>query len=187
MSNTQAAGQAPVVDEAALAEMHRLIFDAPIAELAENQGITIDEAVALRVEKNLEAAPIPMEVSVRPIAPQGKVIGFASINFGGVVVDDFKIVDGANGLFVGMPSKPAPGTRSGYRATVRVADRELQDQMNAAAAQAYTLAVEKLVARADAVRPPSIREQMDKAGQAAEKKNTSRTPPAKGKEGREDR
>ena len=182
MSNTQAAGQAPVVDEAALAEMHRLIFDAPIAELAENQGITIDEAVALRVEKNLEAAPIPMEVSVRPIAPQGKVI-----DFGGVVVDDFKIVDGANGLFVGMPSKPAPGTRSGYRATVRVADRELQDQMNAAAAQAYTLAVEKLVARADAVRPPSIREQMDKAEQAAGKKNASRTPPAKGKEGREDR
>ena len=186
MSNTQAAGQAPVVDEAALAEMHRLIFDAPIAELAENQGITIDEAVALRVEKNLEAATA-MEVSVRPIAPQGKVIGFASINFGGVVVDDFKIVDGANGLFVGMPSKPAPGTRSGYRATVRVADRELQDQMNAAAAQAYTLAVEKLVARADAVRPPSIREQMDKAEQAAGKKNASRTPPAKGKEGREDR
>ena len=186
MSNTQAAGQAPVVDEAALAEMHRLIFDAPIAELAENQGITIDEAVALRVEKNLEAAT-SMEVSVRPIAPQGKVIGFASINFGGVVVDDFKIVDGANGLFVGMPSKPAPGTRSGYRATVRVADRELQDQMNAAAAQAYTLAVEKLVARADAVRPPSIREQMDKAEQAAGKKNASRTPPSKGKEGREDR
>ena len=186
MSNMQAAGQTPTVDEAALAELHRLIFDAPIAELAENQGITIDEAVALRVEKNLEAAT-SMEVSVRPIAPQGKVIGFASINFGGVVVDDFKIVDGANGLFVGMPSKPAPGTRSGYRATVRVADRELQDQMNAAAAQAYTLAVEKLVARADAVRPPSIREQMDKAEQAAGKKNASRTPPAKGKEGREDR
>ena len=56
MSKTQAAGQAPAVDEAALEEMHRLIFEAPIAELAESQGITIDEAVALRVEKNLEAA-----------------------------------------------------------------------------------------------------------------------------------
>lgn len=187
MSNTQAAGQAPAMDEAALAELHRLIFDAPIAELAESQGITIDEAVALRVEKNLEAAPVAMEVSVRPIAPQGKVIGFASIDFGSVVVDDFKIVNGANGLFVGMPSKPAPGTRTGYRATVRVTDRELQEQMNAAAAQAYTLAVEKLVARADAVRPAPIREQMDKAEQAAEKKNASRTPPAKSKENRGDR
>ena len=115
------------------------------------------------------------------------MIGFASINFGGVVVDDFKIVDGANGLFVGMPSKPAPGTRSGYRATVRVTNRELQEKINTVAAQAYSLAVEKLVARADAVRPPPIREQMDKAEQAAEKKNASRTPPAKGKEGREDR
>ena len=186
MSKTQAAGQAPAVDEAALEEMRRLIFEAPIKELAESQGISIDEAVALRVEKNLEAAT-SMEVSVRPIAPQGKVIGFASISFGGVVVDDFKIVDGANGLFVGMPSKPAPGTRTGYRATVRVTDRALQEKMNEAAAQAYTQAVEKLVARADAVRPPSIREQMDKAEQAAEKKNASRPAPAKGKEGREAR
>lgn len=29
-----------------------------------------------------------MDVSVRPIAPQGKVIGFASINFGGVVTSN---------------------------------------------------------------------------------------------------
>lgn len=187
MSNTQAVGQAPAVDEAALAEMHRLIFDAPIMELAESQGISIDEAVALRVEKNLEAATIPMDVSVRPIAPQGKVIGFASINFGGVVVDDFKLVNGANGLFVGMPSKPAPGTRTGYRATVRVTSRELQEQMNEAAAQAYSVAVEKLVARADAVRPAPIKDQMDKAEQAAGKANASRPAPAKGKEGREAR
>ena len=68
MSKTQAAGQVPAVDEAALEEMHRLIFEAPIEELAQSQGISIDEAVALRVEKNLEAAT-PMEVSARPIAP----------------------------------------------------------------------------------------------------------------------
>ena len=185
MSKTQAAGQVPAVDEAALEEMHRLIFEAPIEELAQSQGISIDEAVALRVEKNLEAAT-SMEVSVRPIAPQGKVIGFASINFGGVVVDDFKIVNGDKGVFVGMPSKPAPNTKSGYRSTVRVTNREHQEQMNAAAAQAYTLAVEKLVARAEAVRPAPIREQMDKAEQAAGRANTSR-PAAKGKEGREDR
>ena len=58
MAKTQTAAQtAPAVDEAALAEMRRLIFDAPIAELAESQGISIDEAVKLRVEKNLEEAP----------------------------------------------------------------------------------------------------------------------------------
>lgn len=55
--------------------------------------------------------------------------------------------------------------------------------MNEAAAQAYSVAVEKLVARADiAVRPAPIKDQMDKAEQAAGKVNTSRPAPAKGKE-----
>ena len=55
MANMQTAAQgAPVMDEAAMAEMRRLIFEAPIQELADAQGISIDEAVQLRVEKNLE-------------------------------------------------------------------------------------------------------------------------------------
>ena len=111
------------MEDAALAEMKRLLFDAPIAELAESQGISIDEAVALRVEKSIEAAPVPVEVSVRPIEPQGKLLGFASVKIGGVVIDDFKVVDGRNGMFLSPPSKEAPGTRSGYRSTARVLDR----------------------------------------------------------------
>ena len=100
MANMQTAAQgAPVMDEAAMAEMRRLIFDAPIQELADAQGISIDEAVQLRVEKNLEAAEVPIEVSVRPIEPQGKLIGFASVNIGGIVIDDFKVVNGKNGIF----------------------------------------------------------------------------------------
>ena len=113
MAREQAAAQgAPAVDEAALAEMRRLIFDAPIQELADSQGISIDDAVKLRVEKSLEAAPLPIEVSVRPIEPMGKLLGYASINIGGVVVDDFKVVDGKNGIFLSAPSKEAPGTRA---------------------------------------------------------------------------
>ena len=101
MANMQTA--APVMDEAAIAEMRRLIFEAPIQELADAQGISIDEAVQLRVEKNLEAAEVPIEVSVRPIEPQGKLIGFASVNIGGIVIDDFKVVNGKNGIFLGEP------------------------------------------------------------------------------------
>ena len=79
MAREQAAAQgAPAVDEAALAEMRRLIFDAPIQELADSQGISIDDAVKLRVEKSLEAAPLPIEVSVRPIEPMGKLLGYGS-------------------------------------------------------------------------------------------------------------
>ena len=69
------------------AEEKRWIFEAPIAEMAEVMNLSIDEAVKLRVEKNLEAAPMPIDVTVRPIEPQGKVLGFASVNFGGVVVE----------------------------------------------------------------------------------------------------
>lgn len=178
-----AAAVAPVVDEAA--ELRRLIFDAPIAELAQHQGISIDEAVKLRVEQAVAAATEP-QVTVRPIEPQGKVIGFASVTVGGITVDDFKVVNGKNGLFLGAPSKEAPGTRYGYRATARV-DRAVQEKLDSAAYGAYNAAVEKLVARAEAVRPAPIKEQMAKAAQEASKENAARPAPEKGKEARDAR
>ena len=168
-------------------EMHRLIFEAPIAELAESQGISIDEAVKLRVEKNLEAAEVPIEVTVRPIEKQGKTMGFASVNIGGMVVDDFRVIDGKNGVFLGAPSKPDPASRTGYRSTARVMDRGLQERLDAATAQGYTQAVEKLIARAEALRPASIKEQMAHAAKEAAKENAARPAPAKGKEARDDR
>lgn len=187
MAKAQAAAPATAVEDAALTEMKRLLFDAPIAELAESQGISIDEAVALRVEKFIEAAPVPVEVSVRPIEPQGKLLGFASVKIGGVVIDDFKVVDGRNGMFLSPPSKEAPGTRSGYRSTARVLDRGLQERLDALTADAYAQAVEKLVARAQALRPTPIREQMAEAAKAAEKHNASRPAPTREKEGHDDR
>lgn len=187
MAKMQAAAQGgPVVDEAAMEEMRRLIFEAPIEELAESQGISIDEAVQLRVEKNLEAAEVPIEVTVRPIEKQGKTMGFASVNIGGMVVDDFRVIDGKNGVFLGAPSKPDPTSRTGYRSTARVMDRHLQERLDAAA-QGYTQAVEKLIARAEALRPAPIKEQMAKAAKEAGKENAARPTPAKGKEARDDR
>lgn len=184
MAKAQAAA-VPAVDDAA--EMNRLIFEAPIQELAESQGITIDEAVKLRVEKSIEAAPLPIEVSVRPIEPQGKLLGFASVNIGGVVIDDFKVVDGKNGVFLGSPSKADPSTRSGYRSTARVMNRGLQERLDALTVEAYGRAVEKLVARAEAVRPTPIREQMAKAAKEAEKHNAARPTPEKAQEARDAR
>ena len=105
--------------------------------MAEVKGVTIDEAVKMRTDAVLQEAVIPIEVSVRPIEPQGKLIGFASVNFGGVVVDDFKVVNGQNGIFLGAPSKPDPTSRTGYRATVRINDRATQERLNAAGEEAY--------------------------------------------------
>ena len=114
------------------AEERRWLFDAPIAELAEVKGVTVDEAVKLRTDAILQEAAVPIEVTVRPIEPQGKLIGFASVNYGGVVIDDFKVVDGKNGIFLGAPSKPDPTSRTGYRSTARVMDRHLQERLDAA-------------------------------------------------------
>ena len=53
--------------------------------------------------------------------------------------------------------------------------------------QAYHAAVEKLIARAEAVRPASIKEQMAQAAKEARKENAARPAPAKKKEARDDR
>ena len=68
MAKTQeAAGRgAPAVDTAQ-EDFRRLLFEAPIAELAENQGISIDEAVRLRVEQAVaEMAAILCAEHCRP-------------------------------------------------------------------------------------------------------------------------
>ena len=103
------------------------------------------------------------------------------------MIDDFKVVDGKNGIFLGAPSKPDPTSRTGYRSTVRINDRATQERLNAAGAQAYHSAVEKLIARAEAVRPTPIKEQMAQAAREAGKENAARTVPAKKKEVRDDR
>ena len=146
------------------AEERRWLFDAPIAELAEVKGVTVDEAVKLRTDAILQEAAVPIEVTVRPIEPQGKLIGFASVNYGGVVIDDFKVVDGKNGIFLGAPSKPDPTSRTGYRSTVRINDRATQERLNAAGAQAYHSAVEKLIASG----APKFRDSSKKDFTAAE-------------------
>lgn len=170
-----------------------LLFEAPIAELAEARGVSIDEAVKERVAAAVEAAPLKVEVAVRPIEPRGKLIGFANARFGGsLVVEDFKIFDGEKGLFVGMPSKQDPGSRSGYHNTTRITDRALQEKLNEVAADSYSAEVEKLQARAAAVRAmpekkPPIKEQMEKAAQETQKGNAERKAPARGKEARDAR
>ena len=90
------------------AEERRWLFDAPIAELAEVKGVTVDEAVKLRTDAILQEAAVPIEVTVRPIEPQGKLIGFASVNYGGVVIDDFKVVSERTGFSSGLPANPIP-------------------------------------------------------------------------------
>lgn len=88
------------------AEEKRWLFEVPIAELAEVKGVSIDEAVQMRIDANLQNAAPKLEVSARPITPMGNLLGFASVKINDCfVVEDFKILQTAKGLYVGMPSK----------------------------------------------------------------------------------
>lgn len=194
---------APAVDEAELAaqaaEMDRFIMEAPIEELAKAQGISLDEAAQLKVERALENAPVPVEIKVRPTTNLGKTLGFASVNVGGVVIDDFKLVNGKNGVFLAPPSKPNPSGR-GFRATVWLEDQDLRGRLNELAMDAYREAINQLRSRADAAEasleqaqegrepaPAPIREQMARAGKQAQAHNARQPEKAKVTEGRDDR
>jgi stage V sporulation protein G len=82
-----------------------------------------DEKTTIGQAPEQEAAPVlPMklDVSVRPIEPKGNLVGFASLKINNsFVIDDFKILQGDKGLFVGMPSKPDRKSKTGYRDTAR--------------------------------------------------------------------
>ena len=116
------------------AEERRWLFDAPIAELAEVKGVTVDEAVKLRTDAILQEPLFPSKLRFARLSPK-QAHRLASVNYGGVVIDDFKVVDGKNGIFLGAPSKPDPTSRTGYRSTVRVNDRATQERLNAAGAR----------------------------------------------------
>lgn len=190
--------QAPAEDKAA--EMAHFIMDTPVEELAKAQGITLDEAAQQKVEQALRNAPVPVEIKVRPIVDKGKTLGFASVNVGGVVIDDFKLINGSNGVFLAAPSKPNPSGR-GFRATVWLEDQGLRERLNELAVDAYRNAISQLRSRADAAEasleqaeadrdpgPAPIREQMKQAEKQAQAHNAAQRPDkAQVKEGRDDR
>ena len=134
-----------------------------------------------------EAAPVlPMklDVSVRPIEPKGNLVGFASLKINdSFVIDDFKILQGDKGLFVGMPSKPDRNSKTGYRGTARPITKEFRAELTGAVTTAYRDAVEKLQARAAAIpnaEKQSIQKQLANGEKQAAKDNTVRPAPEKG-------
>ena len=127
-----------------------------------------------------QSNPIAIDVTVRPIEPKGKLIGYATVTFGGAVtVPDFKIFNGEKGLFVGNPSRQDPSSRTGYRDTARVTGDDMKNQLNVAVRDAYVAEVEKLQTRAAAVQAapekPRIADQLGKAGREAAMANAARS------------
>lgn len=136
-----------------------------------------------------EAAPtLPMklDVTARLIDPKGNLVGFASLKINdSFVIDDFRILQGDKGLFVGMPSKPDKSSRTGYRDTARPITKEFRAELTEAVAMAYHAEVEKLQARAASLseqgqeEKPSIQKQLSQGAKQAARDNAARPVPAK--------
>ena len=189
-------------------EEHEFINTAPIMDVAAYLGGDLELAVQLRIDSAVSATydkiaerrgPIAedlyeiwaseqgldkMDVTVRPIEPQGNLYGFASVTVNGIRIDDFKIVENKDGeLFVGMPSKPDKTSNTGYRNTVFI-EKEYRDDFNAAVLEEYHAAVEQVQIRAEKLRPAPgkpqrIADQMSKAAKEAERHNADLPPKEK--------
>jgi DNA-binding cell septation regulator SpoVG len=138
-------------------------------------------------EQETAATPLTMDATVRLIEPTNNLLGFANVTFNGAVtVTDFKVLKDKDGnLFVGMPSKPDPGSRTGYAATARITGADAKQQLTGAVITEYYAAVEKLQARAaafSAEKPAPIKEQYDKAGKEAAAHNAALPPQTAGKD-----
>jgi DNA-binding cell septation regulator SpoVG len=169
-----------------------IVKTAPIMELVEFTGVSLDEAVQMRVNALLETAPPKMDITVRPIEPQGNLYGFASVTVGGIRIDDFKIVQNKDGaLFVGMPSKPDKNSTTGYRNTVFV-DKDMREGFTEAVVGAYHVAVEHAQDHAAKLKatpekqPERIADQVAKAQKQADKANAALAPKEKGTKKREE-
>ena len=101
------------------------------------------------------------------------------------VVEDFKILQNDKGLFVGMPSKPDKSSKYGYRDTAKPITAEFRKELHGAILEAYQQEVEKLQARAAAIRqtPPSEKEsikgQLEAGAKKAAKEKAARAPKEK--------
>ena len=124
-----------------------------------------------------------LTVDVRLLGtPQGKMVGLATVKYHGFEMDNFKVFNGENGLFLGEPTVWNDRSRS-YVKTVHARGQELRDALNKKALEGYNAAVEKLVARATAAKSievkPSVREQIADVAKQAAKENAVRPAPVR--------
>ena len=124
-----------------------------------------------------------LQVDVRLLGtPQGKLIGLATVEYHGFRMDNFKVFNGENGLFLGEPTIRDPRS-NGFVKTIQVRGEALREALNQKALEGYNAAVEKLVARAAEARSmevkPSVRDQLADGAKRAAREHAARAVPVK--------
>lgn len=132
-----------------------------------------------------------LQVDVRLLGtPQGKLIGLATVEYHGFRMDNFKVFNGENGLFLGEPTIRDPRS-NGFVKTIYVKGEELRNALNQKALAGYHTAVKKLVARADEAQSmkvkPSVKEQLAEGARQAARENTARPAQVKADRGKSER
>jgi len=129
-------------------------------------------------EKQTITNPVlELDVSVRLVEPKGNLLGFASVTISdSFVVDGFSILQGKNGLFVGMPSRPDESAHNGYRETAKPITAEFRKALNEAVGTAYQQKVAQIQEQAKAhtgITPPKpkLSDQLDAGKQKADEHN----------------
>ena len=138
--------------------------------MTEEQKAPVFDSEALNVEVRLLGTP------------QGKLIGLATVEYHGFRMDNFKVFNGENGLFLGEPTVRDPRS-NGFVKTIHVRGEELRAALNQKALEGYNAAVEKLIARATAAKgmevKPSVKEQLAEGTRQAARENAARPVPVK--------
>jgi len=85
-----------------------------------------------------------MEVKIKALPADGNLLAIAGIKFNDcLVVDGFHIVNGTNGLFVGMPS--TVNANGNYRDVVFPVTAEFREELTTAVLEGYYAAVQRAV------------------------------------------
>jgi len=165
-----------------VSDQAEFLMTAPIADVAKNFNISVDEAVNMRVEAARRSPDLSeINVDVRLLnQPQGKMIGLATVEYHGFKMDNFKVFNGENGLFLGEPTVRDPKSNT-FVKSIRTTGEELRETLNQKAFEGYNAAVEKLNARAAEAKnmtvKPSMKEQYANGARQAAEHNAALPPP----------
>ncbi|WP_069988282.1 SpoVG family protein [Massilioclostridium coli] len=103
------------------------------------------------VPENMEAAPLKLDVRVRPIAPMGNLLAYANVTIGGCFkVDGFRICSSEKGLYVNMPS--TQDGKGGWRDVCWPVTADFRKQLCDALIEGYGQAIENLQATLEATK-----------------------------------
>lgn len=103
------------------------------------------------VPEKMEAAPLKLDVRVRPIAPMGNLLAYANVTIGDCFkVDGFRICSSEKGLYVNMPS--TQDGKGGWRDVCWPVTAEFRKQLCEALIEGYGQAIENLQATLEATK-----------------------------------